>query len=83
MSLFPVTRAEQFSGGLHQTFVVRYLADTESQWTNLTKHFTDTSLKTIRGTSVSDLQPKTRSFVRVFAYNRHEHRDSVPNRFEL
>ena len=73
-----VSWLEEFSGGLPQIFVVQYRTDTESQWTNMTKHFTETGLKTVHGTSVSDLQPKTRYFVRVFAYNRQGHKGFSP-----
>ena len=69
---------EEFNGGLPQTFVVQYRVDTESQWTNLTKQFKETGLKTVHGSSVSDLQPKTRYFVRVFAYNRQGHKGFTP-----
>ena len=76
--LLSVSWLEEFNGGLPQIFLVQYRADTETRWTNMTKQLTETGLKTVHGTSVSDLQPKTRYFVRVFAYNRQGHKGYSP-----
>ncbi|XP_041373781.1 contactin-2-like [Gigantopelta aegis] len=73
-SLITVAWTEEFNGGLPQTFLVQYRADTAPKWTNLTRMLEETGLKTNHGSSILNLQSRTRYRVRVLSYNKLGHK---------